>query len=79
MVLNGFDESRWTTVAISTAAAWTKWKVNKKNALLKENSNKLSHVSEAIYKKGLGKKIMIRLRKRQNHRTGWNIVEWIGI
>lgn len=35
-------------VAISTAAAWTKWKVNKKNTLLKENSNKMSHVSDVI-------------------------------
>ena len=63
----------------STAAAWTKWKVNKKNALLKENSYKLSHVSEVIYKKGLGKKIMIRLHFNRNHRTGWNLVEWRGM
>ena len=63
----------------STAAAWTKWKVNKKNALLKENSNKLSLVSEVKYKKGLGEKIMIRLHISRNHCTGWNLVEWRGM
>ena len=36
-------------------------------------------MSEVIYKKGLGKKIMIRLHFNWNHRTGWNLVEWRGM